>query len=392
MTLARLFFAGFIAGCAAHSTIAPVAPAPAPPDVELVESAPLETTLDHPDIPNASDVWLDMIRGARTSLDVAEFYISDSPGSRLAPVIDELERAADRGVRVRILIEQIFYSKYPESVDRLAAHAGIALRHFDMHATMGGILHAKYFVVDRREAYVGSQNFDWRSLEHIQEMGVRVRKPDLASQLDDLFSADWDVTGGAPPTRWAQAWHGAPATSGVFLGMSPTGYLPNEATWDLPLLLGWIDGAKRNIDIQVLTYKPAMRDGSPFVALDDALRRAMSRGVRVRLLVSSWGQKDEGLRALASAMTPPSEVRIITIPAFSKGDIPFGRVAHAKYAIVDGRQSWVGTSNWEGDYFEKSRNVSVFVTTEPFATRLDGVFDDGWSGAYATKLREGDAL
>ena len=380
----RLLLAVLVA-CVGARPLAATPTRMAPPNVELVESAPLETTLDHPNIPNAADVWLDMIRGARSSIDLAEFYISDSPEGRLHAVIEDLLRAADRGVRVRILIEQIFYSKYPETVDLLAAHEGIELRHFDLHATMGGILHAKYFVVDNREAYVGSQNFDWRSLDHIQEMGVRLLDPALAADLDQLFSADWDVVGGAPVTRY-KAMAKSSAAGSTYLGFSPTGYLGDEATWDLPELLRWIDGALKSLDIQVFTYKPAMRDGTPFVDLDDALRRARARGVRVRLLVSSSGQKDVGLAALANAMMPPSEVRILTIPPYSKGDIPFARLAHAKFAVFDGQRTWVGTSNWEGDYFKKSRNVSVFVTTQPFAAEVAGVFEDDWSGAYSTKL------
>src|SRR5262245_10955705 len=70
--------------------------------IELVESAPIETSLDHPDIPDAADVWPAMIAGAKRSLDVAQFYVSDAPGSRLGPVIAAIEAAADRGVAVRL--------------------------------------------------------------------------------------------------------------------------------------------------------------------------------------------------------------------------------------------------------------------------------------------------
>jgi phosphatidylserine/phosphatidylglycerophosphate/cardiolipin synthase-like enzyme len=359
--------------------------------VTLVETAPVETTLDHPSIPEAADVWPAMIDAARQSLDIAEFYVSDAPNSRLTPVLAAVERAADRGVHVRLLVEQAFYGKYPESVDRLAHHAGIEVRHFDLHATMGGILHAKYFVVDRREAYVGSQNFDYRSLEHIQEMGVRLASPSLAAQLDELFAADWDVAGGAATTRYAGAWHGpvsvhAAGGIDVKLGASPRGWLPDAGFWDMPELLRWIDAAARSVDVQVLTYKPAMRDRSPFRDLDDALRRAAGRGVRVRLLVSHWGAKDEGLAALGRDLRAPSEVRILTIPPWSGGDIPFARVAHAKFAVVDGTRAWVGTSNWEGDYFLKSRNVSVFVEGAPFAGTLQDVFDGDWGSRYAAPL------
>lgn len=383
-----------VGACASHApvartaAVASAAPVAAPAPAELVESAPVETTLDHPDVANAADVWIGMIDGARRSLDIGAFYVSDAPGSRMHAVLEAIERAADRGVHVRLLVEQIFYPKYPESVDMLARHAGVEVRHFDMSKTMGGILHAKYFVVDRREAYVGSQNLDWRSLEHIQEMGVRLRSPALAGELDDLFQADWDVMGGAPPSRWRQAWRG-PVTAraaglSVTLGLSPDGFLPDPSTSELSGLVRWMDATKERLDVQVLTYKAKMRDGSPFPTLDDALRRAAGRGVHVRLLVSSWGAKAESLHDLAKVAGV--EVRVITIPPWSGGDIPFARVAHAKYALFDDDRAWVGTGNWEGDYFLRSRDVSAFVQGRAFAAELRRVFEDGWSGKYAAPL------
>ena len=81
--------------------------------------------------------------------------------------------AAARGVKVRLLAEDKFYATYPETLERLGALEGIELRRYDISERTGGILHAKYFLVDGRELFVGSQNFDWRALEHIQELGVR---------------------------------------------------------------------------------------------------------------------------------------------------------------------------------------------------------------------------
>lgn len=46
---------------------------------------------------------------------------------------------------------------------------------------MGGVQHAKYF---------GSQNFDWRAIEHIQELGLRVRVPEVVQALGALFEYD----------------------------------------------------------------------------------------------------------------------------------------------------------------------------------------------------------
>ena len=53
--------------------------------------------------------------------------------------------------------------------------------------------------------------------------------------------------------------------------------------------------------------------------------------------------------------------------------------------VVDGVDAWVGTSNWEGDYFLKSRNVSVFTRDAAVASKLVRVFEDGWRD-YAIPL------
>lgn len=40
----------------------------------------------------------------------------------------------------------------------------------------------------------------------------------------------------------------------------------------------------------------------------------------------------------------------------------------------------MGTSNWEGDYFTRSRNVGVIVEGEAFAGKLEEVFRGGFGG------------
>ena len=67
-----------------------------------------------------------------------------------------IEEAADRGVKVRLLVDAMFSAKYPEPLGRLAARRGIEVRRFDVAPVMGGVLHAKYFLIDGREVYLGS--------------------------------------------------------------------------------------------------------------------------------------------------------------------------------------------------------------------------------------------
>jgi phosphatidylserine/phosphatidylglycerophosphate/cardiolipin synthase-like enzyme len=384
--------------------LAPVACAssPVPPRpqgrVDLVESVPVETDLDHADIPDAYEVWPEMIGGATLTLDLAEFYVSGAPGSRLEAVVAAVEAAARRGVAVRLLVDASFAAKYPEILDRFAAQPGVTVRRFDVGAVMGGILHAKYFIVDGREAYVGSQNFDWRSLTHIHEIGVRVRDPAATAVYARVFDLDWELAGGArPPVQGADS-QGAPSFSETAAGgqavvtpvVSPRGFLPDPRTWELPRIVALIDGAKRKVHVQVLTYGTTSRDGSPFPDLDDALRRAAARGVEVSLLVSDWDKKKGTVEAVQRLVRVPGvTVRFLDVPPWSGGFVPFARVAHAKYMVVDGARAWVGTSNWEGDYFTRSRNVGLVVEGDAFAAQLERVFHDTFTGPYAEAVDPG---
>ncbi|QRK11699.1 hypothetical protein JQX13_17485 [Archangium violaceum] len=382
----------------ACATPAPAVRAPtpeaAPPDLVLVESSPVETTLDHPDIPDAKDVWPKMLEGATRTVDVAQFYLSNEPGSRLEPVVRALEAAADRGVKVRVLAEEKFYKTYPETLERLAKRPGIEMRRMDTAKSMGGVLHAKYFVVDGREAYLGSQNFDWRSLEHIQELGLRIRVPEVVRSLVDVFELDWALAAGGEKPQVATT-----AVSGSFPArveggsvrvtpaLSPQGWLPDPATWDLPKLVRLIDGAKHSVRVQVLTYKAKGRDGSTFTDLEEALKRAAARGVTVELLVADWGKRKGTIEGLQALQAPPGlTVKMVTIPQWSGGFVPFARVVHAKYMVVDGERAWVGTSNWERDYFTQSRNVGVIVEGEAFARQLERFFADTWSSPYSEQV------
>lgn len=340
-----------------------------PAPLELVETAPVETSLDHPDLAEAFQVWPAMIAAARERLELNEFYLSNEPGSRLEPVVRAVEDAARRGVRVRLLCDARFQKTYPETIERLSK-AGVAVRPFDAKKLFGGgVLHAKYFVVDGREAFLGSQNFDWRSLEHIQELGLRTQAPSVVLGLRAVFEQDWALAGGvaAPPVP-------APAPEGgLVFAASPKGHLPAGVPWDLPLLVERIAAARSSVRVQLLTYK-----SGDFRELEDALVAAAARGVKVQLLLSNWELRSWTLEPLRR-LDPRIEVRILTFPQASAGHIPFARVAHAKYMIVDGAHAWVGTSNWERDYFFASRNVGVFFE----GPRLEGFFEDAWSSPYA---------
>ncbi|KFE69073.1 Phospholipase D/Transphosphatidylase precursor [Hyalangium minutum] len=375
-----------------HPLTSEATTASAEPGLVLVESSPVETALDHADIPDAWRVWPEMIGAAARTLEIEQFYVSNAPGSRLEPVIEAIEAAAARGVRVRLLVDEKFVKQYPETLERLAARR-VEVRRMDTAKSMGGVQHAKYFIVDGREAYFGSQNFDWRSLEHIQELGLRVRVPEVVRALGTIFELDWTLAaGGSPPASTEKVPGPLPVSFGgetvrVTPVFSPQGYLPDPTTWDLPRLVELIDGAKRSVRVQVLTYRARARDGSEFHELEDALKRASARGVKVELMVADWSKRSGTIEGLQALHAPPGlTVKLVTIPRWSGGFIPFARVVHAKYMVVDGEAAWVGTSNWERDYFTQTRNVGLIIEGTAFAQQLERFFSDTWNSAYAAEV------
>lgn len=105
--------------------------------LRLGESRPLETSLGDPAIPAARDVWVEMIRGAKRTLDLEHFYLSHRPGEALQPVLDEIGRAAARGVRVRLLLDASMYRTYPMPADSLARLANVQFRRVDYRRLAG---------------------------------------------------------------------------------------------------------------------------------------------------------------------------------------------------------------------------------------------------------------
>ena len=58
-----------------------------------------------------------------------------------------------------------------------------------------GILHAKYMVADGHAGYLGSHNFDWRSLTHVQELGLLIRDAASFLGVSEATLRNWDREG-----------------------------------------------------------------------------------------------------------------------------------------------------------------------------------------------------
>lgn len=396
----------------------------AAPPVQLVETRPVEATLGDPALPEARDVWLEMIRGAERTLDLEQFYLSTWPGEPLEPVLDAIGAAARRGVRVRLILDARMHDTYPRTADSLGKVPGIAVRLIDMAKVAGGgVQHAKYFLVDDKEMFIGSQNLDWRALKHIHEMGLRIRDARTVAVFQEVFEMDWAAsdtisTRPAPaaeadsartrPARAAldtarvaagrRASKGAPRprlpirivqapgdTVDLTPGYAPLAYIPDSALWDRDAIVRLIDSARHEFIVTLLSYGRG-REGD---AVDEALRRAAARGVKVKILVSDWMAGRPAMADAESLVARGAEVRLSVVKEWTGGYIPYARVEHCKFAIADSTRLWLGTSNWEPSYFTRSRNLGVSMKNRNLAMTARRVFETSWTSPDAIVVQPG---
>jgi hypothetical protein len=109
------------------------------PDLQLVATFPSGSSLDDYDIPRAHRVRVDMIDSAKRSLDIGQFYTISAPRRRMEPVLAAIERAAERNVAVRTIVDSKFVKDYGDAAKRLEAVDGIELSVLDVDKLTGGM-------------------------------------------------------------------------------------------------------------------------------------------------------------------------------------------------------------------------------------------------------------
>lgn len=355
-------------------------------DITLIQSIPVETTLAQPDLPHAQDAWVKLFASARSSIDVGQFYLNNVADGPLEPSIRELEKAGARGVKIRVIADPGMVKNDLATYERFKKIPGLELRLYDLKKLTGGIIHAKYFVVDQKHIFVGSQNFDWKALSQIHETGVQVTNPAVARQLKAIFDIDWKIceTGQAPaPTTPEEI-----ADSAIELVASPPQFNPANVRAALPVLKNLFRSARTTIRAQVMSYNTTGKAGARWGEIDDELRAAARRGVKVELMVADWNTGKPMIDQLKELHKVPGvTVKIVSIPPLASGEcLSFSRVMHSKLLVIDEKALWVGTSNWSKGYFEATRGVEMVFRMPEMAKRGDRIFEALWSSRYAKVL------
>jgi len=375
---------------------------------------------------------------AQRTLDF-QYYIweADATGRILA---QRLERAADRGVRVRILLDDN-NMVHDSAVGALALHENIEIRTFnpfvhrkakmlDFAVNLSRVnhrMHNKLAVADNAIAIVGGRNISdhyfgvdkgatFRDLD-VVAVGPIVR--DTSRVFDEFWNGPWalpiaaisreqvtqaDYAEGRERLQEAveAADYPYPLDADI---ESITDYLaeirdrftwaPARVFWDDPRSLGQegegevmddlrreLAGAQREILIESAYFVP--RDGGV-----EIVREARNRGVRLRVLTNSLSSNDVAAAhggyaktrvALLQTGVELHELRADSRELAERTTVTGGHSRaglHTKALVIDRRHSFIGSFNLDPRSARINTEVGILIDSPSFAALVVEYLDEG---------------
>lgn len=251
---------------------------------------------------------INFIDAARQRLDAEVYAISAQP------VLAAFVRAARRGVRVRVLLEQ-----HPQGVDAdVPAFAFGYLQQSHVAVRWASpafaFTNAKFLVEpDRRQTLIGTMNWTADAFSQNREFGVVNRVAAVAQASEIVFGADWSHT-------------------------RVRGNLGNLVVSPLNArvrLLRLITGARHTLDV----YAEVVQDRQ----IDAALMAAARRGVRVRVVTTGMGD---------AALLARKGIHLVVRKK------PY---IHAKVIAVDAKTLFIGSENLSTTSLDHNREVGLIL-------------------------------
>jgi len=309
---------------------------------------------------------------------------------------EALVRARDRGVEVRVLIDDVGARYTKPTMVRELTRAGVPVAAFlptrvprlFQYANLRN--HRKIMVVDGREGFTGGMNIragHWRARnpeDPVRCVHFRVNGP-IVADMQEAFATDWLFTTGErlEGERWFTA---VPDCGPVAVRGVPDG--PDADIDNLPqLLLGALAVATRRVRVV-----------SPYFLPDDGLLRALQvaalRGVQVDILIPGRSN----VPPMDWAMAPQLPWLIDAGCRVYRTPPPFD---HSKLFVVDGIWSMIGSTNWDARSLRLNFEYNLECYDRTLAAQLDAIVDEKIADArpmtrdeldgrsFPVKLRDG---
>lgn len=401
---------------------------------------------------NSLDWRLRAIDSASENIDIQTFlWMFDATGTL---VLNHLLDAADRGVRIRLLIDDSFLIREDRILLALAEHSNIEYRVFNpfKHRSGGVVarqllnltefnrldhrMHNKSMVIDNRVAIVGGRNladeyFGLHTHVNFRDLELLLGGP-IVQQISTAFDTYWNDHWSYPIDKIANTtaspeqleevirigndythihqeesaqelsakWQEIVAKADfgkavLFVDKPPEGNPANHEESPIQVadkLVDLIDNAKEEILI-VSAYL------IPTSELEDSVKRAITRGVRIRILTNSIGSNNH-LTAysvyhthIKTLLEHGVELHEIRTDASDRGRYMLKPVElkmlalHAKALIIDNDKVFIGSANLDPRSQRINTEMGFLVVSRSFNEVVRSAVQQDFSGENSWQLR-----
>ena len=441
MVLTRLLAAALACGLAACTAVPFDAPRSAtralPPEGTPMGVSAQRLTGGAPDrvalVPlvdgnDALGARLDMIESATRSIDIKTFLIKPDKAGTLFWL--ELYEAAERGVRVRLLFDDVFTTAKDDQIAELDAHPNVEIRVFNplsRNSTLVGNflldfdrvnrrMHNKAFITDGAMAIIGGRNIadEYYQINTSHEFadfdlfvaGEPVRR--ISEAFDLYWSDEWSVpfaaidrTSDASLAAAVAAFEAradAPEVEIYERAVNST-YLADVGTPRAPVLFGSAevvvdDPAKLRVppgngpyhvgETLYQTLNQARREVivlTPYFVPEDYgaafFEELVARGVRVRVVTNSLAATNHAYvhggymryrERLLDAGVEILEVRADSPKLVGGHDTPL--TMHTKLAVIDDTTVFVGSTNIDPRSIRQNTEFGMVIDSPDLARRI----------------------
>ena len=321
---------------------------------------------------------LEAITTARSTVHFETYLFQ--PGAVAEEFADAFVAACARGVAVRIILDAVgSLSEYHPLVVRLRdAGADVRYYHpvrwFTLH-TLENRTHRKLLVVDGAVGYIGGAGVSdvWRGSAREpawRDLMVRCTGP-IVQQLQSAFLEHWiELTGDVLAGK--ESFPVLPRTGDVTAQVITSSPRAGSTTIRLLYAIA-VASATKTIDIASAYFIP---DASSL----RALRRAVKRGVRVRILVPGPVHDVPVARAITRASYGKLLRRGVDVYEYQPG------MLHTKLMVIDETWVTVGSANFDNRSFALNDEVNLAISDAALAQHAARAFEDDLRAALPLSL------
>jgi cardiolipin synthase len=316
---------------------------------------------------------------------LVQFYIvrADDIGNKLKA---RLEAAAQRGVRVYFLFDEVGSLGLPAPYLRELRNAGINVLPFHSRKGSGNRFqlnfrnHRKTVVVDGRTAWIGGHNVGDEYLGKDPEFGnwrdthMRLEGPAvLGAQVAFVEDWRWAADETLDDLTWKPTVSASGAAQALVIASGPADELETASL----MFTQAINAASRRVWI-----------ASPYFVPDDAvvqsLQLAALRGVDVRILIP---ENPDSLFVKLAAYSYFDELEFTGVTFYRYQD----GFLHQKVMLIDDSGAAVGTANFDNRSFRLNFEITVVVADETFAADVERMFEADFGRSRVMKPGEYDS-